>query len=134
MSVEGKCATTFLNVDIDLRSRSALDELLKQLEPCVLVLNQSGQDASIELNAQCTSLDECLAKWIELVQSLPDKGKAAWDRCEFRRMNIGIQAGHEPHAAHFALSSGTVLSLASLQTDIVFTVYAATCVVGTTCD
>ncbi len=41
--------TTFLNIDIDIRHRSELKELLDAIQPFVIVLHQTAQDASLEL-------------------------------------------------------------------------------------
>jgi hypothetical protein len=121
---ESKSPTTFLNVDLEIRAQSALEELLRYLEPAAFVLHQTTQEAVIELNAEYNSLEDCLVKWIALVQSVPEQARTIWDRCEFRRMNIGIQAGYEPHDTSFNISSRTVALLADLQTEIAFTVYA----------
>jgi hypothetical protein len=125
MAFEGKSATEFLNIDLDLRAPSGLESLLRFLEPSVLVMNQAEQEASIELNAQASSLEGTLVLWIELIQSLPEAARAIWDQCELRSMNIGIQGGTEPHAAYFTIGSETVRQLASFQIEIALTVYAA---------
>jgi hypothetical protein len=49
---ESKSPTTFLNVDLEIRAQSALEELLRYLEPAALVLHQTTQEAVIELNAE----------------------------------------------------------------------------------
>jgi hypothetical protein len=125
MAFEGKSSTEFLNIDLDLRAPSGLEDLLRFLEPSVLVMRQAAQEASIELNAEASSLEGTLVLWIELIQSLPEPVRAIWDQCEVRSMNIGIQGGIEPHAAYFTIPSETVRQLATLQIEIALTVYAA---------
>jgi hypothetical protein len=61
---------------------------------------------------------------IELIDALQSEAKNIWHRLEFRRLNVGIQAGAEPHAATFAISAKAVELLAALQFAIFFTVYA----------
>jgi hypothetical protein len=98
--------------------------LLNYLGPSVLVLHQTAQDASVELNKTHSSLEEAVLNLISLVQSLPPQAKTLWNQCDFRRANIGIQAGDEPHEASFTLSSEILSLLASAQFEITFTVYA----------
>jgi hypothetical protein len=124
MASSSQCPTKFLNVDLDLCG-SGLEELLGYLGCSVLVMHQTAQDLALELSdSNNDSLDVTLAKWVELIQSLPEQGRAIWDRCDRRSMNIGIQSSGEPHAAVFAVSSTTVSRLAGIQAEIALTVYA----------
>jgi hypothetical protein len=116
--------TRFLNVDLDLRG-DRLEELLAYLGSSVVVMHQTAQELVLELSNRINDpLDVTLAKWIELIQSLPEPGRAIWDRCDLRCMNVGIQSAEKPYSALFAISSSTVSQLASLQAEIVVTVYA----------
>jgi hypothetical protein len=124
MSLAKKTGTSFLTVDLDLGAQCDLEELLRHLETAVLVLYRTEKFLSLELNEPYLSLDETLVKWVEVIERLPSEAKKIWDRCEFRRMNIGIQGGVEPHEAHFTISSKTISSLASVQSEIMLTVYA----------
>ena len=117
-------ATIFLNVDLDLGGQCDLEELLRHFQPYVFVLNTTGQFLSVELNESFSSVDETIVGWIEVVKLLPPEAKNIWDQCEFRRMNIGIQGGVEPHETHFTISSKTITLLASIQSEIWFSVYA----------
>ena len=124
MASDSESFTMFLNVDLDLRG-DGLEELLGYLGSSVLVMHQAAQQLSLELSDSGNDpLDVTLAKWIELIQSLPEPARAIWDRCELRSMNIGIQSAEKPHAALFAISSTTVSELAGLQAEIALTVYA----------
>jgi hypothetical protein len=116
--------THFLNVDVDLRLSDGIDELLRYLEPSILVLNRTAQEASFELNDEPSSLEETLLNCIACVEALPPQAKELWRRCDMRQLNIGIQAGHQPYAEIFAISNETVASIANNQLEIVFTVYA----------
>jgi hypothetical protein len=124
MTLPAKSVTEFLNVDIDLRSKNGIAELIDYLGPSVIVLNQTADEASFELNKMHSSLDEALLNIVELVRSLPHEAQAIWNQCEFRKANIGIQAGTEPYAAHYKISNKIVALLASVQIEIAFTVYA----------
>lgn len=124
MANDKRSVTRFLNVDLDLRRQQGLDELLGYLEPSVLILHQTTEEATMELNEDHRSLEETIVHIAELIQSLPAEAKKRWEQCESRRLNIGIQAGDEPQQAYFAISSATVARIALLGFEIVFTLYA----------
>ena len=124
MPASGNATTRFLNVDVDLRARNGLDELLEYFDPSVVVLNRTAHDASVELGSDFASLEETLLKIAELVGSMPPPTQSIWSQCDFRRMNIGIQSGTKPHASLFTISRETVALLARFQFEIMFTVYS----------
>jgi hypothetical protein len=116
--------TKFLNVDLDLHAESGVEELLRYLDPFVVVLARTTVEATVELNEEHASLEETVVGFIRLVQSLPPHVRRMWDDCQMRRLNIGIQADTQPYAAFFSLSSATVALLADIQAEIMWTVYA----------
>jgi hypothetical protein len=124
MPPKEESVTQFLNVDLDIRARAGLEELLRSMAPSVIVMYQAEQSASVELNESYLSLDETIVKFAELIKSLPSQARNIWDQCEERAINIGIQAGNEPHAATFAISSKTVLMLAEAKFEVIITTYA----------
>ena len=76
MASDSESFTMFLNVDLDLRG-NGLEELLGYLGSSVLVMHQAAQQLSLELSDSCNDpLDVTLAKWIELIQSLPEPARA----------------------------------------------------------
>jgi|HubBroStandDraft_4_1064222.scaffolds.fasta_scaffold1111093_1 hypothetical protein len=124
MASDPQSLTEFLNVDLDLRG-DGLEELLGYLGSSVVVMHQTAHELALELSNRVDEpLDETLAKWIELLQSLPEPGRVIWNRCNLRSMNIGIQSAEKPYSALFTISSSRVSQLASLQAEIVVTVYA----------
>src|SRR5437899_12900424 len=122
MAPTNKSITTFLNVDLDICVRIGLETLLQSMAPFVIVLNRSDSTASVELNESYSSLEETVARFVELIHSLPVRAREVWDRCEWRRLNVGIQAGVEPHSSAF--SERALSSLAEARFEFVFTVYA----------
>ena len=125
MTSATNAVTTFLNVDLDLRAREdELKELLRFMDPFVLVLHEIEREASVELNQQCSSLEETLVCFIEVIQGLPLKAKDLWNQCEYRRFNVGIQAENAHHEEHFAVSSQVIARLADIQSEMLITVYA----------
>lgn len=125
MAGHDDAVTSFLNVDLDIRGDSHdVEEFLKPIEDSVFVLSHSGQGASIELADQFASLEETLLGFIAFVRALQPHLQHIWQRLHVRRLNVGIQAGGEMHAAEFAISAEVVEMIAALHFEIVFTVYA----------
>jgi hypothetical protein len=124
MSLEKRPFTAFLNVDLDIRSQIGLEELLTSIASSVILLHQTENEASLELKQNFASVEETVVNFVEPIESLPTQARNVWNKCEFRKFNIGIQAGNEPHASSFALSSKTVSLLAGVQVGVIFTVYA----------
>jgi hypothetical protein len=126
MSGAKRSTTKFLNVDLDLRVDRGLDELLKLLEPFAFVLNKNGPEASAELRHSPYSLDGTLKKFVEHIEGLPPEAMRLWNQCEYRRFNVGIQAGTEPHESHFTISNKIIGRLANVGSELIVTVYAPT--------
>jgi hypothetical protein len=124
MPSKNKSVTEFLNVDLDIRGRAGLEELLEAMASDVIVMSQSAETASVELNEAYLSLEETAAKLIALINSLPPEAKAIWDQCESRRLDVGIQAGVEPYSSTFDISKETVSALAAAGFEVAFTIYA----------
>ncbi len=120
VSLKKELVTEFRNVDLDLRAESGLDELLGYLAPFVLVLNRTTMEATLELNQEYDSLEETVIGFIAVIRSLPPQAMNFWERCEL----IGIQAGMQPHQSCFGLSKETIASLADIQAEVLFTLYA----------
>ncbi|WNG26357.1 hypothetical protein F0U62_21745 [Cystobacter fuscus] len=117
--------TRFLNVDLDLRARSGLAELVRALEPTMSVMNHHGDFASLELHEQPEDIDDAMRRFVELIHALPPEVRALWDGCESRQMNIGIQAGAEPHSIGFGLSFHSMRLLVGIGAEVEFIVYGA---------
>ena len=118
--------TEFLNVDVDIRARSGLDELLDALKTDMLVLSKTKQEACIELaNVRPQSVEDAVLSIHRAIQSLPPQLQALWNKCEMRRMNIRVQGGAPPRETFFPISMKTVELLASMRAEIAFTVYGS---------
>lgn len=131
MPVSEYSTTEFLNIDLDLHVESGIEELLRCFGSSVIILNRTPQTASLELNSsKNASLEETTVGLAELVKSLTPQAKAIWERCDLRCFNVGIQAGKEPYAESFTISSKTLSLLASIQAELTFTVYAPPDLVG----
>ncbi|MGB6564857.1 MAG: hypothetical protein WBE69_19815 [Candidatus Binataceae bacterium] len=117
--------TEFLNVDLDLSTEGDIEELLRYLGPSMLVMNQTANKLSIELRESHSTVDQTITNLAELISQLPAEGKEMWNRCDLRAFNVGIQAGDEPHQQYFTISSRAVAMLASIGSEVTFTVYVS---------
>jgi hypothetical protein len=70
------------------------------------------------------SLDRTVLGLAGLIKSLPPKQAVIWKNCTFRRFNIGIQGGSEPHSTEFKVSAKAVSLLAEIRAELWITVYA----------
>ena len=118
-------STEFLNVDLELYAKSGLGDLIKAFGSSILVMSyEKNSFLSIEAAAQPASVDEAVLFYCQLVESLSSSNRTVWDRCDKRCLNIGIQAGHNPHQKAFHLSKKSVAYLHTLKAEATFTVYA----------
>lgn len=119
--------TTFLNVDLHLRAKSGLSELLDAFGDAIVDLKCESEDdaLSIELAVQPQSIDEAILSFFNLINALSPKARSIWDGCETRCIDIGIQAGEMPYSKDFRLSNKAILLLSSIGAEVLVTVYAA---------
>jgi hypothetical protein len=122
MSKDGSI-TRFLNVDLDLRADSRLDDLIRGFGSSVTVLNNTTHNASLELSVEHDSVEETVLHFLDIIDALPPEAKSIWEQCEYRKLNIGIQGGSQPHEAQFVVSNKTVSLLGNAQLELVITVY-----------
>lgn len=123
--------TRFLNVDLDLWSRTSLDPLLAAFGERVIVL-RAGRDgrrfrAHLELASEGNSPDLVLRRFVRLVERLPKPARAMWNRASIREFNVGVQAGEGPHSFDFKLEQATVRAVAGISARIGMTIYGPTC-------
>jgi hypothetical protein len=120
--------TTFLNVDLDLCSRSNLQPLLSALEPKILILHAGRHGrmyrAHVELARSPKSADAAIRGFATLIGALPRSERRLWDAATIRDFNIGVQAGIRPHAHEVPLARETIDIVSALKARIVMTVYA----------
>lgn len=118
-------ATEFLNVDLELRSKSIPPRLVSALEGRTIVLHKSKTLATFELETQPSSIDRAFAGFARLVRGLSTADRAAWDACSSRQFNIGIKAGTRPPSKEFEVSPATLEAALEIGASLAFTVYAA---------
>ncbi len=120
--------THFLNVDLDIYSRSNLQPLVTALGKKVIVLH-TGRDrrtfcAHLELARVTRNADSTIPGFCSLIQALPRTARNLWNSARMRDFNIGVQAGTQPFSHEIALAAETVKAASEVSARIVFTVYA----------
>jgi hypothetical protein len=122
--------TTFLNVDLDIISKSRLEPLVAAFGKKVSVLyvgpEGSLHGAHLELGGPrfAKSADMAIRALAALVRQLPRKVRRLWNHARVKDFNIGIQAGYKPHSSVFPLNVETISAVARLGARVVVTVYS----------
>jgi hypothetical protein len=133
--------TSFLNVDLDIRTHAGLDRLLRYFEQHCDVLHHTEHEAVLENlrivqhhtehEAVLESLlpdgdiDDMIRAFLRILAGMDEDLQALWRGCEMRRMNIGIEAGGRPRAAVFLIGAEVMKGLVDAGCDVAITVYAA---------
>ena len=122
--------THYVNVDLDVYSRTPLDGFLQALGDEAFVLYVGGgrrkYEAHIELASSHMgmSADDTIIGLTRLIRGLPRAHRTIWNSAQRREFNIGIEAGFEPHAFELRLQERTLKAIADLQGVLIITVYA----------
>lgn len=120
--------TTFLNVDLDIRSGAPLDDLVNAFGRRVVILyvGREGRQygAHLELAVSPAGADRTIQRFVTLVADLPRSARRLWQAARTREFNVGVQAGSGPHAFGLRLRPATLQSAAKIGAHIAFTVYA----------
>lgn len=119
---------TFLNVDLDICSRSPLEPLVNAFGRSVIVLHVGPEGrrhvAHLEAAVDARTPDRPIRRFVELIKRLPRAERRLWDRAQLREFNIGIQSGVTPPSYELHLDPATVRAAASVNAGIGVTVYA----------
>lgn len=119
--------TKFLNVDLDLYSKSDLEPLVSALGKNVFVLS-SGREgrkfsAHLELSSSPASADAAIRGFVVLMLRLPRAARRLWNEATSRTFNVGIQGGRIPRCYELEIAPRTIREVASLKANLVVTVY-----------
>jgi hypothetical protein len=118
----------FLNVDLDIRSRSDLERLASAMGDKVHV-HYLGRDrglykAYFELHSYKQTADASIRGFCALIRKLPKTERKLWDGATIREFNIGIRAGMKPITFEITIASETVTEASELNARIGFTIYS----------
>ena len=122
--------TTFLNVDLDIWSRAALEPLVEAFGGHVVVLRvgpENGRHGAHLEHAKSGSgsVDRAIQRLVKMVERLPPAMRRVWSRAQGREFNVGIQSGMRPHASEFRVEPETLEAIARVKARLVLTVYGA---------
>jgi glycosyltransferase involved in cell wall biosynthesis len=122
--------THFINVDLDIYSKSDLEPLVAALGERVYVLYvgrlRRTYEAHLELAfsaARSHNADAYIRRFATLIAALPKAQRELWDTAKSREFSIAVHAQMQPFSWETVLSAETVAAAARLKARIGFTVY-----------
>ena len=121
----------FMNVDLDVLSRSRLEPLAKAFGRAVSVLYVGRQGrlygAHFELvDSYRKDADTLMRAFVDLIRGLPPSVRQLWDGAKSRDFNVGIQSALKPHCHEMRLSVETLDAVCRVGGSVVITTYAPT--------
>jgi hypothetical protein len=122
------CAEDFLNVDVDVWSRTSLQPLVDALGEKVDLhyLGSEGEKQSAHFSLARSygkDADRLTRHLAGLVKRLPPAARKHWNHARARDFNIGIQGGQRPFSHELSLEAETLKLVADVDGRIVITTY-----------
>jgi hypothetical protein len=119
----------FMNVDLDVFSRSPLEPLAAAFGNRVAVLYVGREGAlfggHFELaDSYKKDADGLVRGFVDLVLALPPRARKLWNGAKSRDFNIGIQSALKPRCHELRLSAETLEAVARVRGSVVITTYA----------
>ena len=117
----------FLNVDLDIYSKTKLDPLVaalgKAVSPLYVGWERREYSAHLELAGLTENADATIRGLARLIQRLPHTERRRWDLATRRDFNIGVQAVRkcQPHVVE--ISTPALQMVSELKARILVTVY-----------
>ncbi len=122
----------FLNVDLEIESKTDLASLAAALEPDAFALYcgpvADGYLLNLELNsasADTDGPDERIHKLCQLIEALSPAGRQGWQYACRRTFDVGFDATTEHMAARFSLRTDSLERIAGLGATLTVSVYNA---------
>jgi len=119
--------TQFLNVDLDIRSRSSLEPIALAMGRTVHVLYVGRErglyKAYLELHRHLSAA-ACIRGFCALIRKLPQAERKLWDTATIREFNVGIQAQMKPITFEITVGEEAVRQAADLDARIGVTIYS----------
>ena len=118
----------FLNVDLEISSKSSLAPLIAELSVRMFQLYKGRYGgmarANFEVNKITLTADATIKEIVRVVEGLGPAARRCWDKAHAREFDVGIQAGMKPPTIAVEIDPKTVQAVAALDGRIVITVYA----------
>jgi hypothetical protein len=128
-SVTGNSETEYLNVDLEIWSRSDLQPLVDAFGDRVTALHvgriKGRHFAGLELTAMTKTADQTIRRLAALVESLPRAARRLWNKAERREFNLGIKAGQNQYAFRCLVDPEALRALSDIDGRVVITVYGS---------
>lgn len=133
--------TLFLNVDLDIRSKSDLQPLVDAMNKKVIVLyvgrSKRTYQARLELagshlprDTHSQSPELLIWRFCKLVCGLPQDARKLWDGAKTREFDIGIESGRPYKFYWFDLSPKALQAALEVNAKISVTIYGTMKTVG----
>ena len=122
---EGESA--FLNVDVDVFSRSPLDSLVAAFGKKVMVHYVGGERGRYEAHFSLwfpRHADHAIKRLAQLITKLPKPARGMWNNASKRIFNVGYQSGFRPHSFESEISTAAVAAASRVRASIMVTIYA----------
>ena len=119
----------YLNVDLEIRSRSDLTPLVEALSRSLFLLHAGRIPrtflASFETPGMALPPDRAIKRVTEAVSALPPSARKFWKEARDRVFDIGIAKSAGPDVFALALRPETLIAIAQLDARLAFTLYPA---------
>ena len=118
--------SAFLNVDVDVFSKTPLDSLVAAFGREVLVnyVGREGRRYSAHLSLyEPHNADAAIRRLVQLITKLQRPARQLWNQASNRVFNVGFQSGFCPQALETAISSAAVKAAARLGASLTVTIY-----------
>ena len=126
-SKTGKPAGAYLNVDLEVRSRSDLAVLVRALSPALFNLHSGrvggAHFASFEAPDCGVPPDEAIRAMAKAVQALPRRARAVWNRADDRVFDIGVEQARSAWPFALALERDTLVAMVEIGARVAVTLY-----------
>ena len=122
--------TTFLNVDLEVISRTPLDPLVQAFGRKIDVLHvgprgrRYGAHVEVAGSGSRGNADSLMRRLVTLVEALPRNARRLWDTAQSREFNVGIEAAATSRMFELRLEPETLMAVAGVAGRIVISVYA----------
>lgn len=117
----------YLNVDLEVRSRSTLTPLVEALRAKLDVLHAGRSRgefvASFEVAGVALAPDVAIRRLARAVSGLPPSGRKLWEQARDRVFDIGVKRMAGGRAFPLALRAETVKTIARLNARLALTLY-----------
>ncbi|MEX0886624.1 MAG: hypothetical protein WD009_09315 [Phycisphaeraceae bacterium] len=117
----------YLNVDLEVRSRTSLEALERGFGDRAYLLAQRQEDglfvASFEIAADHDDPETAIRAFCDMIEALPPIVRDLWDVSVQRSFDIGFDSGDEPFPFSTALTPATTARVARLRAGITVSIY-----------